>query len=176
MYHSSSYKFIKCLRPSSRIFRDLKIMWNLLSLATFILPERFRYPSLAPSHQGRTASLNSLLNYARTHTAIITHQLISSLNVWGRQVGSFEIWKLSEICMLSLTLFIQVNNYKIVEKIFHISHNLTWYSEIVQRFTRISKVCSTYELTKHFIEISVKNCAINLKKNNLYPILFLSWE
>ena len=33
---------------------------------------------------------------------------------------------------------------------------------------RISKVCSTYELTKQFIEIFVKNCAIYLKKNNLY--------
>ena len=63
---------------------------------------------------------------------------------------------------------VQVNNYEIVVKIFHISHNLTWYSEIVQRFTRISKFCSTYELIKQFMEICVKNCAINLKKNNLY--------
>ena len=62
---------------------------------------------------------------------------------------------------------IQVNNHEIVVKFFHISHNLTWYSEIVQRFTRISKFCSTYELTKQFMEICVKNCAIDLKKNNL---------
>ena len=62
---------------------------------------------------------------------------------------------------------VQVNNYEIVVKFFHVSHNLTWYSEIVQRFTRISKVCSTYELTKQFMEISVKNSAINLKKNTL---------
>ena len=59
---------------------------------------------------------------------------------------------------------LQVNNYEIVVKIFHISHILTWYSEIVYKFARISKVCSTYELTKQFMEISVKN----LKKNNLY--------
>ena len=64
---------------------------------------------------------------------------------------------------------VQVNNYEIVVKFFHIS--LTWYSEIVQRFTRISKFCSTYELTKQFMEICVKNCAINLKKNNLYQIV-----
>ena len=50
---------------------------------------------------------------------------------------------------------LQVNNYEIVVKIFHISQNLTWYSEIVQRFTRISKFCSNYELTKQFMEICV---------------------
>ena len=43
---------------------------------------------------------------------------------------------------------IQVNNYEIIVKFFHISHNLTWYSAIVQQFTRIYLVCSTYELTK----------------------------
>ena len=66
---SSVYKFVKHLRSPSRISRDF--IRNLLSLATFILPERFLYPSLAPSHQGRTAALHSLLNHARTHTAII---------------------------------------------------------------------------------------------------------
>ena len=35
-------------------------------------------------------------------------------------------------------------------------------------FARISKVCSFYELTKQFMEVCVKNCAIDLKKNNLY--------
>jgi hypothetical protein len=29
-------------------------------------------------------------------------------------------------------------------------------------------VCSSYELTKQFMKICVKNCAIDLKKNNLY--------
>ena len=59
---------------------------------------------------------------------------------------------------------LQGNNYEIVVKIFHISHNLTWYSEIVHIFIRISKVCSTYELTKQFMEICVKNCAIDSKR------------
>ena len=76
---------------------------------------------------------------------------------------------------ISHWLPIQLNNYEIVVKIFHISHNLTWYSEIVQRFTRISKFCSTYELTKQFMEICVKNCAINLKKNNLYLSYFFAF-
>ena len=31
-----------------------------------------------------------------------------------------------------------------------------------------TQFCSTYELTKQFMEICVKNCAIDLKKNNLY--------
>ena len=36
--------------------------------------------------------------------------------------------------------FIQVNNYEIVVNFFHISHNLTWYSAIIRRFTRIYPV------------------------------------
>ena len=46
---------------------------------------------------------------------------------------------------------VQVNNYEIVVKIFHISHNLTWYSAIVHKFTRIYPVCSTYDVTKQFM-------------------------
>ena len=45
---------------------------------------------------------------------------------------------------------IQVNNYDIVVIFFHISHNLTWYSEFVNKFTRIYLVCTAYELTKQF--------------------------
>ena len=45
---------------------------------------------------------------------------------------------------------LQVKYYEIVVKIFHISHNLTWYLAIVHRFTRIYPICSTYELTKQF--------------------------
>ena len=43
------------------------------------------------------------------------------------------------------------NNYEVVVKFFHISHNLTLYSAIVNKFTRIYPVCSTYELTKQFM-------------------------
>ena len=32
---------------------------------------------------------------------------------------------------------IQENNYEVVINFFHISHNLTWYSAIVQKFARI---------------------------------------
>ena len=39
-------------------------------------------------------------------------------------------------------------------------------------FTRISKVCSTYELTEQFMEICAKNCTIDLKKNNLYEVFY----
>ena len=45
---------------------------------------------------------------------------------------------------------LQVNNYEIVGRFFHICHNLTWYSAIVH-FTRIYPVCSTYELKKQFM-------------------------
>ena len=50
-----------------------------------------------------------------------------------------------------LTCSLQVNNYEIVINFFYISHNLTWYSAIVHKFTRIYPVCSTYELTKQFM-------------------------
>ena len=46
---------------------------------------------------------------------------------------------------------VQVNKYEIVVKIFHISHNLTWSSAIVHKFTRIYQVFSTYELTKQIM-------------------------
>ena len=48
-------------------------------------------------------------------------------------------------CILT-TYLVQINNYEIVVNFFHISHNLTWYSAIVHRFTRIYPVCLTYEL------------------------------
>ena len=54
----------------------------------------------------------------------------------------------TESCFWSI---VQVNNYEIVVNFFHISHNLTWYSAIVHKFTRIYPVCSTYELTKQFM-------------------------
>ena len=43
---------------------------------------------------------------------------------------------------------LQVDNYEILLNFFHISHNLTWYSVIVHKFTRIYLVCSIYVLTK----------------------------
>ena len=46
---------------------------------------------------------------------------------------------------------VQVNNYEIVAKIFHVSHSLSWYSAIFHKFTRVYPVCSTYELTKQFL-------------------------
>ena len=83
-------------------------------------------------------------------------------HMFSRILNLRNLNKFHEICRL------QVNDYEIVIKFFHISHNLTWYPEIVHKFTRISTVYSTHELTKQFMEIVVNNCAINLKKNNLY--------
>ena len=73
---------------------------------------------------------------------------------------------------IKLNLMLQVNYCEIVVHFFHISHNLTWCSTFVHKVTKIYPVCSTYELTKQFMWICVKNCAIDLKKNNLY-LLFL---
>ena len=44
-----------------------------------------------------------------------------------------------------LTYYVQVNNYEIVVNFFHISHNLTWYSAIVHKFTRIYQACNSCE-------------------------------
>ena len=90
------------------------------------------------------------------------------------RVGTI-LWFLSEVFEIAdgdafCNLVLQVDNYEIVVSIFHISHILTWYSAIVHKFIRIYPVCSTYELTKQFMKIWVKNCAVYLKKNNLYLI------
>ena len=50
---------------------------------------------------------------------------------------------------------LQVNNYEIVGKFFLISHNLTWYSEIVHKFTRIYPVCLTYIWTVKTIRVNL---------------------
>ena len=42
---------------------------------------------------------------------------------------------------------VQVINYEIVVNFFHVNHNLTLYSAIVHKFTRIYPICSTYEQT-----------------------------
>ena len=57
----------------------------------------------------------------------------------------------ASLANLSKLLQLQVNNHEIVIKKFQILHNLTWYSAIVHKFTRIYQVSSTYELTKQFM-------------------------
>ena len=57
---------------------------------------------------------------------------------------------------------IQVDYYEIVKLFFHIRHNLTWYSAIVHKFTRIYLVCSTYDKTIH-VKLR-KKYTINLKR------------
>ena len=64
---------------------------------------------------------------------------------WGQKSFEFESILSLQKCM------VQVNNYEIAVNFFYISHNVTWYSVIVHKFTRIYPVCSTYELTKHFV-------------------------
>ena len=61
-------------------------------------------------------------------------------NLDGATIEIFDIFTL-----------LQVHNYEIIVKFFDISHNLTWYSAIVHKFTKIYLFCSTYELTKQFM-------------------------
>ena len=91
------------------------------------------------------------LAYTLAHKMIHNGLFLSPILMWKYIIEFFwiiikfifiKIWGLCEI---------QVNNCEIVVKFFHISHNLTWYSEIVHKFTRLYPVCSTYELTKQFV-------------------------
>ena len=84
--------------------------------------------------------------------------LIKKLHPWHWQQSAQLGIIISEIAVLLCfnkyflsTMIIQVNYYEIVLNVFHISHNLTWHSAIVHKFTRIYPVCSTYELTKQFM-------------------------
>ena len=85
--------------------------------------------------------------------------------VWRR----FEANKIPEPLAWTLIFCVfsnlRVNYYEIVVNFFFISV-ITCHD--IQHLSRIYPVCSTYELTKQFMEICVKNCAIDLKKNNLY--------
>ena len=74
------------------------------------------------------------------------------------------------------TFSLQVDNYEIIVNFFQSSHDLTWYSAIVHKSTRIYPVCSTYELAKQFMWICVKNCAIDLKQKNLYYWQYLLYH
>ena len=71
----------------------------------------------------------------------------------GQQVSKVDFRGVANLKKHFETLVakLQVNNYEIVVKVFHISHNLTQYSAIVHKFTRICPVCLSYELTKHFM-------------------------
>ena len=78
-------------------------------------------------------------------------QQIPSIGSWSSQSSWSE--KNNEIRSIKFLRapILQVNNYEIIVKFFHICHNLTWYSAIVHKFTRLYPVCSTYELTKQFM-------------------------
>ena len=64
---------------------------------------------------------------------------------------------------------VQLNNFEIVVNFFHISHNLTWYSAIVHKFTRLY-LPSLFNLwTDKTLRINLcKKLRTDLKKNNLY--------
>ena len=91
-----------------------------------------------------------------------THREYAELAVFGYLEKSSTKW-----CQ------IQVNNYEIVVNFLHISHNLTWYSAIVHKFTRIYPVCSTYELTKQFMEKIAQSIS---KRINLYRRFLKEWQ
>ena len=52
------------------------------------------------------------------------------------------VWNSLKALSYSNAIALQVNNHEIIINFFHISHNLTWYSAIVHKFTRIYPVCS----------------------------------
>ena len=78
---------------------------------------------------------------------------ITAASIWNSNctLDRVSLWNLHNWGKPLLKLYVQVNNYEIVINFFHISHNLTRYSAIVHKLTRIYPVCSTYELTKQFM-------------------------
>ena len=63
---------------------------------------------------------------------------------------------------------VQVNDYEVDLNFFHISHNLTWYSAIVHKFTRIYPVYSRTATEKHLLGLfnlwTEKTIHVNLCK------------
>jgi hypothetical protein len=73
--------------------------------------------------------------------------ILMNIFAWNTEICKFVQF----LRRFHIAMHLQVNGYEIVENFFHISHNLTWYSAIVHKVTRIYPVCSTYELTKQFM-------------------------
>ena len=66
--------------------------------------------------------------------------------MWSRSSTGFQAIFLIRKSWKSWKHLVQVNDYETaLIFFFHISHNLTWYSAIVHKFTRVYPVCSTYE-------------------------------
>ena len=101
--------------------------------------------------------LQTLHDWVKLHIIKIVFLILGNVSNFS------DCWRL----IVDWISCIQVINYEIVKNFFHISHNLTWYSATVDKFTRIYPICSTYEVTKQFMYICVKNWTIHLKKNNL---------
>ena len=81
-------------------------------------------------------------NYSLSHTLIKQSNQGSHYLVFSFHWLQITLTKLSK-AMSGFETILQVNNY---ENFFHICHNMTWYSVIVHKFTRIYPVCSTYSL------------------------------
>ena len=76
---------------------------------------------------------------------------------WTKLI-SYVLWSIHLAFLLwKQAKYLQVNDYEIIIKFFHISHDVTWYSAIVHKFTIIHPVCSTYKT----IHVNLcKNCPI----------------
>ena len=93
---------------------------------------------------------SAMLGYAYFKRGYSNFYENSKSSLWHKRLWPWEIFLKFSLRKYNVNK-VQVNNYEIVVKFFHISHKLTWYSAIVHEFTRIYQVCSTYDLTKQFM-------------------------
>ena len=107
----------------------------------------FRYYLATHKHETKIEIFILLARIFRKQNHLYSHHKVI------QQVRIIYFEQLSKYLSshLIISTYLQVNDYEIVVKFFHISQNLTWYSAIVPKFTRIYPVCSTYELTKQFM-------------------------
>ena len=122
----SFFRFLVRIKESINCFRDLPT-FNLSFLKLDIFPN--------------FVAFSEYLNFSSTK------YLFSNLAQDSEFCSFFGRIKETINCFRDLLTFnlsfLQVNKYEIVINFFHYSHNLTWYSAIVHKFTRIYPVCST---------------------------------
>ena len=121
---ASLFSGLTSIMPLRRFWQSGGTKWGMWKLPRLTFSRSCRRLS---SSKGRAPTNKAYRITPHDHTS-------------ARRPSYFSPWK-KKVDIL------QVNNYEIVVKCFGISHNLTWYSVIVYKFTRIYQVCSTHEMT-----------------------------
>ena len=116
---------------------NTKVVWHLVALAI-----RLSF-MMANQSWGRVAVRHS-------NVVVVKRLIMTSVAAVILKLCASLLLMMVNTIQFDRDILVQVNNYNaIVVNVFHISHNLTWYSAIDHKFTRIYQVWSTYELTNN---------------------------